>query len=69
MKSKVFIRLEDKGTHQKSELVPIEEIIYHQDEIEFEFKETKNADYGSLPYNDFLFFQDDYKLSIIVKEK
>ena len=58
MNSKVFIRLKDKETNKESKEITIEDLIYNQDEIEFEF-----GDY-ELPYKDFLFFQDDYEVIV-----
>lgn len=64
MKSKVFIRLKDKETEKESKEVTIEELIYNQNEIEFEFGNYEDNDYSSLPYKDFLFFQEDYEVII-----
>ena len=71
-KSKVFIRLKDKQTGEESEPVTIEELIYHQNEIEFIFNEfdrdSLNGEFASqLPYKDFLFFQDDYEVIVKIK--
>lgn len=59
--SRVFIRLKDNITGIESKKVSIEDLIYNQDEIEFEFL---NAE--SLPYKDFLFFKDDYEVIITI---
>ena len=48
-------------TGAKSEEVPIEKVIYNQHDIEFEFD-----DGGSLPYSDFLFYQEDYEVVVKV---
>lgn len=45
----------------KSKEVPIEDVIYNQHDIEFEFD-----DGGSLPYSDFLFYQEDYEVVVKV---
>lgn len=59
---KVYIRIRDKETGMVSERVDIEDIIYNRD-VEFKFKEDETE----LPYNDFLFFRDDYELIIITE--
>lgn len=64
MDSKVFIRLKDKETNQESKEITIEDLIYNQNEIEFEFGNYEDDDYGQLPYKDFLFFQDDYEVIV-----
>lgn len=65
--SKVFIRLKDKETNQESKEVPIEDIIFSQNDMEFEFGEREDDNYGTLPYKDFLFFQDDYEVIVRIK--
>ena len=59
---KVYIKIRDKETGMVSERVDIEDIIYNRD-VEFKFKEDETE----LPYNDFLFFRDDYELIIITE--
>lgn len=66
--SKVFIRLKDKETNQESKEVSIEDIIFNQKDIEFEFGKYGEEDYGTLPYKDFLFFQDDYAVIVRIKD-
>lgn len=68
---KVFIKLKDKTTGCISEEVPIDELIYNQNEIEFDFLDAID-EFGdimdlSLPYNDFLFFQNDYEVIVKIK--
>ena len=60
---KVYIIIKDAKTGQKSKPVIIDEIIFSQDEVEFEFN-----DGTTIPYNDFLFFQEEYQVIIKVKE-
>lgn len=60
----VTIRLRDKETGRESSPVDIEEVIFNQSEIEFEFGEYSNEDYETLPYKDFLFFRDDYDVIV-----
>ena len=64
---KIYIQLRDKETGQKSNRVKLEDIIYNQSEIEFEFGEYPNDDYGILSYKDFLFFRNDYEIIKIVE--
>ena len=59
---KVYIKIRDKETGMVSERVDIEDIIHNRD-VEFKFKEDETE----LPYNDFLFFRDDYELIIITE--
>lgn len=59
---RAFMYIVEKRTRSKSKMVPIEEVIFNQTEIEFEFE-----DGGTLPYNDFLFFQEDYEVVIRVR--
>lgn len=55
----VFIRLRDNELGVDSNDVPIEDVIYNQHDIEFEF-----PDGSTLPYKDFLFSQDDYDVIV-----
>ena len=61
---KMSVRLRDKETGRESKEIDIEEIIYNQSEVEFEFGEFLNDDYETLPYKDFLFFANDYDVII-----
>ena len=63
----IFIQLRDKETGQLSNKVKLEDIIYNQSEIEFEFGEYGEEDYETLPYKDFLFFRNDYDVEKIVE--
>lgn len=63
----IFIQLKDKETGQISNKVKLEDIIYNQSEIEFEFGEYGEEDYGTLSYKDFLFFRNDYEIIKIVE--
>ena len=58
---KVTVSLYDKEAKQYSKPVDIFDVIYNQNYIEFEFGE-----YGTLPYKDFIFFQDQYDLILNV---
>lgn len=64
----VYIQIKDKQTNEKSKKVPLEDIIYNQNEIEFEFGKYGTEEYSTLPYKDFLFYQDDYEVICKVKE-
>ena len=59
---KIFIKIRDKETGETSERVNIIDIIYRND-VEFKFKESETA----LPYNDFLFFRNDYEIIYITE--
>ena len=64
---KVAIRINDKKRGLESQEISIEDLIYNQHDIEFEFQEGKNC--GILPYSDFLFYQDDYEVIVKVSER
>ena len=57
-----FMYIVEKRTRSKSKMVPIEDVIFYQNSIEFEFE-----DGSTLPYDDFLFFQEDYEVVIRVR--
>lgn len=61
----VYLKIKDKETGMVSEPVPIEDVIFNREEVEFDFKEDET----SLPYNDFLFFRDDYEGIVVIKEE
>lgn len=67
MESKVFVRLKDKETGQESKEVAIEKIIFDQSDIEFQFGEYGDKNYGTLPYKDFLFFSNEYQVIIRIE--
>ena len=65
----ITMRLKDKKNGCLSKNVPIEEIILNQYEVEFEFPNYIDEygdvmDVATLPYKDFLFFQNDYEVII-----
>lgn len=67
-KKLITIKLKDKETGIESKPVNIEEVMFNQNYIEFEFGEPEDEDYGVLPYKDFLFFRDDYEVIVAVDE-
>lgn len=71
MNSKVFIRLKEKESGFESKEIPIEDIIFNQNEIEFEFDKYVDGgeiyEDGSLPYKDFLWFRDEYEVIVRIK--
>ena len=67
MRGTVSIHLVDKETGQESKGIAIEDLIFNQQEIEFEFGEFGDEDFATLPYKDFLFFQDDYEVVVHIK--
>lgn len=44
--------------------VAIEDVIYNQSEIEFNFGNFDDEDYETITYNDFLYFQDNFEVII-----
>lgn len=65
----VTIRLKDRSNGCESLEVSLEELIYHQSEIEFRFPNYTDHDddepyEAQLPYKDFLFFSDDYDVHV-----
>ena len=65
----VTIKLKDKRNNCMSEPVSIEDLIFSQGDIEFRFpgymdEYTDEPYEASLPYKDFLFFQDDYQVIV-----
>lgn len=58
----IYIQLRDKETGQLSNKVKLEDIIYNQNETEFEFNNNE-----TLPYKDFLFYRNDYEMIKIVE--
>lgn len=63
----VTIRLKDKETGKESKEIDMFDLIYNQHDIEFEFGDIDDDDFGTLPYKDFLFFQNDYDVIVKVK--
>ena len=59
-----YIALLDKESRKLSNRVPLKDIIYNQDEVEFEFESEDLEDYETLPYKDFLFWRQDYEVVI-----
>ena len=58
---KIEVKIYDKETKAYSKPVDIEEFIVKPNEIEFEWE-----DGTTLPYNDFIFYAEDYCYSIFV---
>lgn len=65
---KIFIRIRDKETSKISNAISLQDIVYKQNEIEFEFKEYGSEEYETLSYKDFLFYKDNYDLLIQIKD-
>lgn len=62
--NKVFIRLKEKETGIESDEISIEELIFNQSDIEFDFWNKTKTDVDTLPYKDFLFYQNDYEVIV-----
>lgn len=58
------MELIDKKTGKISKPVPFQDVIFNQNDIEFEWGEFGDDNYDTLPYKDFLFFKDDYDILI-----
>lgn len=56
-----YISLFDLETRKQSERVPLKDVIYNQSDIEFIFP-SDEIDYETLPYDDFLFYRQDYQV-------
>jgi hypothetical protein len=65
---KIFIRIRDKETSKISNAISLQDIVYKQNEIAFEFKEYGSEEYETLSYKDFLFYKDNYDLLIQIKD-
>lgn len=63
-----YIALFDKESRKLSNRVSLKDIIYNQDEVEFEFESEDLEDYETLPYKDFLFWRQDYEVVIELKK-
>lgn len=63
----VTIRLKDIETGKESKEIDMYDLIYNQHDIEFEFGDIDDDYFGTLPYKDFLFFQNDYEVIVKVK--
>lgn len=68
VESKVFIKLIDKETGEKSQEITIEDLIFNQDEINFKFHDDEIGE-STLPYSDFLMFQDDYQVVVRIESE
>lgn len=66
---KVEIKLKDKETGMISNPIPIENIIFNQSEIEFDFWNEDKTECNTLPYNEFLFYQNDYEVIVKIKDE
>lgn len=63
----VTIRLKDIEIGKESKEVDMCDLIYNQRDIEFEFEDFDEYGDASLPYKDFLFYQNDYEVIVKVK--
>lgn len=65
---KIFIQIRDKEKSKISNTISLQDIVYKQNEIEFEFGEYGTEEYETLPYKDFLFYKDNYDLLVQIKD-
>lgn len=65
---KIFIQIRDKEKSKTSNAISLQDIVYKQNEIEFEFGEYGIEEYETLSYKDFLFYKDNYDLLVQIKD-
>lgn len=65
---KIFIQIRDKEKSKISNAISLQDIVYRQNEIEFEFGEYSTEEYETLSYKDFLFYKDNYDLLVQIKD-
>lgn len=65
---KIFIQIRDKEKSKISNAISLQDIVYRQNEIEFEFGEYDTEEYETLSYKDFLFYKDNYDLLVQIKD-
>jgi hypothetical protein len=65
---KIFIQIRDKEKSKISNAISLQDIVYRQNEIEFEFGEYGTEEYETLSYKDFLFYKDNYDLLVQIKD-
>ena len=65
---KIFIQNRDKEKSKISNAISLQDIVYRQNEIEFEFGEYGTEEYETLSYKDFLFYKDNYDLLVQIKD-
>lgn len=65
---KIFIQIRDKEKSKISNGISLQDIVYRQNEIEFEFGEYGTEEYETLSYKDFLFYKDNYDLLVQIKD-
>ena len=65
---KIFIQIRDKEKSKISNAISLQDIVYKQNEIEFEFGEYGTEEYETLSYKDFLLYKDNYDLLVQIKD-
>ena len=60
-----YISLFDKETRKLSDRIPLKDVVYNQNEIEFIFPNDEIGE-TTLPYSDFLFYSQDYEVVLEV---
>ena len=61
----VVIKIKELKRNITSLPVPIEDVIFHQRDIEFVFPDTNET----LPYSYFLYFNNEYTVTVTVREE
>lgn len=61
----ITIQIKNKENNKISNPISLEEIIYRQNDIEFEFGENyEDENYETCTYSDFLYFQENFEVII-----
>lgn len=60
----MIMKIKNMENGRLSKGVAIEDVIYNQSEIEFNFGNFDDEDYETITYNDFLYFQDNFEVII-----
>lgn len=62
----LYMKIIDKGTKRESNLIPIEDAIFNQDRVEFEFGKWGDNDYETISFYDFTFWVVDYDIKYVI---
>lgn len=63
-----YISLFDLETRKLSKRVPLKDVVYNQSDIEFVFPSDEIGE-ETLPYDDFLFYRQDYQVILECDER
>lgn len=62
----LYMKIIDKGTKRESNLIPIEDAIFNQDRVEFEFGKWGDSDYETISFYDFTLWVVDYDIKYVI---